>query len=128
MAPPRKDVPVDLRLEFEGRGRLVATLTDDLGPVKVTAADGRAAALALLEAIDASASDDGYGECFWQEAQGMYWWMFRRLAMRLEIVVLWSSGTVTGWQHVFRAITHAEDFSKAAADLIAQVTVRADQS
>jgi hypothetical protein len=29
--------------------------------------------------------------------------MFRRDDKAVEAVVLWSSGTVTGWQHVFRA-------------------------
>jgi hypothetical protein len=29
--------------------------------------------------------------------------MFRRQDRAVEVVVLWSSGTVTGWQHVFRA-------------------------
>jgi hypothetical protein len=113
---------MELRLQNERHGRLVATLTDALGDVTVTAADGRTAALALLEAIDRADADE-YGECFWHEANGVYWWMFRRLAMRLEVVVLWSSGTVTGWQHVFRDVTHAGDFSRGAAELIARVAM-----
>jgi hypothetical protein len=113
---------MDLRLHTE-RGRLIATLTDDGVETTATAANGDAAALALLEAIDRAAAE-GYGECFWQEPDGTYWWMLRRLAMRLELVVLWNSGGVTGWQHVFRAVTHAEDFSTRAAELIAAQSVR----
>jgi hypothetical protein len=63
-------------------------------------------------------------ECFWQEPDGTYWWMLRRLAMRLELVVLWNSGAAAGCQHVFRAVTHAEDFSTAAAELIASQQTR----
>jgi hypothetical protein len=114
---------MDLRLDTERHGRIVATLTDEGVETTVTAADGRTAGLALLEAIDRAAAD-GYGECFWQEPDGTYWWMLRRLAMRLELVVLWNSGGAAGWQHVFRAVTHAEDFSTRAAELIAAQSVR----
>jgi hypothetical protein len=113
---------MNLSLSTERHGRLVATLSDEGVETTVTAAHGHAAGLALLEAIDRAAAD-GYGECFWQEPNGTYWWMLRRLAMRLELVVLWNSGGVTGWQHVFRAVTHADDFSKSAADLIAAQSV-----
>ena len=114
---------MDLRLETDDRGRLTATLSDEGVTTSVTAAEGRAAGEALLGAIDRAATD-GYGECFWAEPTGVYWWMLRRLAMRLELVVLWSSGTVTGWQHVFRAVTHAEDFSTRTAEIIAAQSVK----
>lgn len=113
---------MELRLDTESHGRLVATLTDEGVETTVTAAHGDAAGLALLEALDRAAAE-GYGECFWQEPDGTYWWMMRRLAMRLEVVVLWTSGGAAGWQHVFRAVTHAEDFSTRAADLIAGQSV-----
>jgi len=111
---------MELALRRDRHGRVVATLTDEGVETTVTAARGDVAGLALLEAIDRAAAD-GYGECFWQEMEGTYWWMFRRLAMRLEIAVLWTSGGASGWQHVFRAVTHADDFSTQAAELIASV-------
>lgn len=58
---------------------------------------------ALLAAVDAVTAGEGYAECFWPEPTGQYWWMFNRDGERLEVVVLWSRGAGTGWQHVFRA-------------------------
>ena len=37
--------------------------------------------------------------------------MFRRHGDRLTLVVLWSSGTLTGWQHVFRSECDFEPFA-----------------
>lgn len=61
------------------------------------------AVTALLTALEGVASGEGYAECFWPEPTGQYWWMFNREGRRLEVVVLWSRGAVTGWEHVFRA-------------------------
>jgi hypothetical protein len=58
---------------------------------------------ALVTALDVVAAGEGYAECFWPEPGGQYWWMFSREGRRLEVVVLWSRGAVTGWEHVFRA-------------------------
>lgn len=63
---------------------------------------GRAVA-ALVSALEVVESAEGYAECFWGEPTGQYWWLFNREGRRLEVVVLWSRGAVTGWQHVFRA-------------------------
>lgn len=61
------------------------------------------AVTALLTALDVVVAGEGYTECFWPEPTGQYWWMFNREGQRLEVVVLWSRGAVTGWEHVFRA-------------------------
>ena len=61
------------------------------------------AVTALLTALDVVAAGEGYAECFWPEPTGQFWWMFNREGRRLEVVVLWSRGAVTGWEHVFRA-------------------------
>lgn len=58
---------------------------------------------ALVSALEVVESGEGYAECFWAEPTGQYWWLFNREGRRLEVVVLWSRGAVTGWQHVFRA-------------------------
>jgi hypothetical protein len=54
----------------------------------------------LADAVS-SALAGGVGECFWEEACGGYRWVFRREQDRMRVAILWSSGTVTGWEHVF---------------------------
>jgi hypothetical protein len=93
---------VQLLLDDGDPHRLVARLEEGRVEAVVTASHPAAAAAALVAAID-EARASGYGECFWHEQTGQYWWMLQHDAGRLEVVVLWSSGTVTGWQHVFRA-------------------------
>ena len=61
------------------------------------------AVMALLTALEGVEAGEGYAECFWPGPTGQYWWMFNREGRRLEVVVLWSRGAVTGWEHVFRA-------------------------
>jgi hypothetical protein len=55
----------------------------------------------LLAALE-GAELEGYGECFWPEPTGQYWWMFKREDQHLEVAVLWSRSSAVGWQHVFR--------------------------
>jgi hypothetical protein len=93
---------MDVSLAAERPDRLIATLRDGRQEAVVTASYGRTAGSELLDAL-AHADRDGYGECFWHEQAGQYWWLFRRTKRTVEVAVLWSSGTVTGWQHVFRA-------------------------
>jgi hypothetical protein len=93
---------MDLALDIDGNGRLVGHLREGAVETVVTAAQPQAAAAAVVAAIG-EAAGAGYGECFWAESTGQYWWMFRRTDETVEVVVLWSSGAVTGWQHVFRA-------------------------
>jgi len=102
--------------------RLVAHLQEGATEVVVTASHPVAAAGGLTTAIDA-ARDSGYGECFWHEQTGQYWWMLQRDAERLEVVVLWSSGTVTGWQHVFRAADGLDWFAGRVRDEFARAGV-----
>lgn len=82
---------------------IVCTLTDGANVATVTASNPEAAD-ALQGALD-EARETGFGECLWIEAGGEYRWMFRRNDDRLIVVVLWSAGTLTGWQHVFRTDT-----------------------
>jgi hypothetical protein len=98
--------------EFE---RLICTVEDGAAPVTVTAS-GPDAAAHLVAAIDDAASD-GSGECFWPEGGGEYRWMLRRDPEKLRVVVLWCSGTLTGWETVlwtecgldaFRSVVQAE--------------------
>jgi hypothetical protein len=92
-------------------GRLIAVLKDGPQEATVTASNMPAAGEDLLAAV-ASARDTGYGECRWQEQTGDYWWMLRNTQGRLTVVVMWATGTATGWQHVFRAETDMQAFEK----------------
>ena len=57
----------------------------------------------------------------WVEQGGEYRWMFRRVDDRLTVVVLWSSGTITGWQHVFRGECGFEAFVAQAREAVGRV-------
>lgn len=89
-------------LERPDPHRLVARLREGDVIAEVTGwqpANAAAHLLATLDAVEA----EGYGECFWLEPTGHYWWMLKRENARLEVVVLWSRSSAVGWQHVFRA-------------------------
>lgn len=101
---------MDVSFDREGPSkRLVCTLQADDREVVVTASDAPSAGANVLAALD-DVRATGYGECFWPEVAGDYRWMFRRTGEPLTVVVLWSSGTLTGWQHVLRAETDFDRF------------------
>ena len=108
---------ISLRVdEFE---RLICTVEDGAAPVTVTASDPDAAAH-LVAAIDDSARD-GSGECFWQEGGGEYRWMLRREGEKLRVVVLWCSGTLTGWETVLWTECDLEAFRSQAQAEVARL-------
>lgn len=92
----------DLHISTDPRGRLVATFSEDGHDAVATASNVPEAADDLTAAV-LEAETGGYGECLWLETGGEYRWMIRRDGARATLVVLWSSGTLTGWQHVARA-------------------------
>lgn len=92
---------LDITIDTDSTGRLIATFAEDGHEAIATASNIPDAAEDLLAAV-LEAETGGYGECRWIEAGGEYWWMLRRDGARGTLVVLWSSGTVTGWQHVAR--------------------------
>lgn len=71
---------------------------------------------AFMSALEVVEASDGCSECFWPEPTGQYWWIFNREGRRLEVVVLWSRGAVTGWQHVFRAADEVSYFVERVRD------------
>jgi hypothetical protein len=83
--------------------RLVARLREGTLETEIVGWNPERSAAALLDALEAAAGDDAYGECFWPEPTGHYWWMFKREDRSLETVVLWSRSSAVGWQHVFSA-------------------------
>jgi len=93
---------MDLLIERDLAGRFICTLVDEACTATVTASNVPEAGAALTAALD-DARAAGYGECFWSEQGGDYRWMFRREGRRVAVVVLWSSGVITGWAHVFRS-------------------------
>lgn len=92
-------------------GRVVCTIQDSGNEAVVTAADAVSASLELLAAIQ-DAAESEYGECLWQEAAGEYKWMLRRHDRTLTVALMWSSGTLTGWRHVFRIDTDVDAFAE----------------
>lgn len=93
---------MQLSLDSDEFGRLVCTLSDGQTQAKATASSLPDAAQDLMRAMD-STIDRGFGECYWAEATGDYRLVFRRFDERVQMVVLWSTGTLTGWEHIFRA-------------------------
>jgi hypothetical protein len=89
-------------LHAEPSGRYICHISDEVEATTVTASNVPDAGDDLLAAVD-EAGRSGFGECFWAEPGGEYRWMFRREEDAVTVVVLWSSGTVMGWQHVFRS-------------------------
>ncbi len=114
---------MDFMIEVDEEGRLACTLVDDAATVTLVAPDPRSAADDLDAAL-ADARESGYGECVWQLTDGDYKWLFRRHDERTEVVVLWSSGTLTGWQHVFRSDIDASELDRHAAEALEWVRSR----
>lgn len=94
---------MNVEIENATPQQLVITLREGVVESTITGWHTSRAVTALMSALEVVAAGEGYAECFWPEPTGQYWWMFNREGRRLEVVVLWSRGAVTGWQHVFRA-------------------------
>lgn len=97
-------------------GRLVCDLVDGASHAVVTAASGGQAAGDLLKAVQ-EARDHQVAECYWHEEGGDYRWIFYRQGDTFDVAVMWCSGVVTGWQHVFRADCPVDWLVEAAAGL-----------
>ena len=100
---------MDFSLTIDDAGRFVARLSDQDTTAIVTSSS----------AVD-DARDTGYGECLWEEQGGDYRWMFRLTGERLIVVALWSTGTLTGWEHVFRGECDPAWFADRVRDALAQ--------
>ena len=78
-------------------GRLVCSLTHGGREAAITAADLPGAVADFRAAFD-DALRDGVGECYWREGGGEYRWVFRKDGGNIRVAVLWSNGTLTGWE------------------------------
>lgn len=110
---------MNIWLARDGALRLVARLREGDVETEVSGWNPAASAEHLLAALEA-AEVDGYGECFWPEPTGQYWWLLRREERRLEVVVLWSNSPAAGWQHVFRAADEITYFRDRVRNELAQ--------
>jgi hypothetical protein len=90
-------------------GRVVGAIANNGAQATVTSSDSVSAMKDLRQAV-ASAVTHGHGKCFWHEAVGDYRWLFRREGSTMRVAILWSIGTLTGWEHRFWAECDAEDF------------------
>ncbi len=102
-------------LDEDEFGRLVCLISDGPTRATVTAANAIEAARELSAAIQ-SALSAGTGEGFWEESGGQYRWLFRRENDRLRIVILWSIGTLTGWENKFWVECEAAPFARLVGE------------
>lgn len=107
-----------LSLATDRLGRLTCVMSEGGVEAAVSAFDGKAASTGLLEALDAAGSG-GCGECFWSNAEGEYRWIFRRQGLRVRVAVLWCSGALTGWEHVFWSEDDYEPFAQRVREALA---------
>ena len=98
---------MQVTLEEDSFGRVVGTIEHNGAHATVTCSDPASAIPDLRLAVE-SAVTGGFGECFWHEATGDYRWLFRRESAAIRIAILWSIGTLTGWEHRFWAECDAE--------------------
>jgi hypothetical protein len=112
---------MQLTLTLDESGRYVCELAHEDQHTTVTASNVPEAGADLLAGLE-DARETGLGESLWVEPGGEYRWMFRRVDDRVTVAVMWSSGTITGWQHVFRADGRFEDFVRMARAAVAGVT------
>ncbi len=106
-------------LALDDCGLLTSVIADGGPEVSISTTD-QAAPSDLWEAIE-SAGQSGMGECYCRQQDGEYRWLFRRDNDLLRIAVLRSSGTLTGWEHVFWSECDFNSFEVQVRDQIAQL-------
>ena len=109
-------------LDIDDLGRFVGRIADADMEATVTASNVPAAGHDLLGAL-ADAEVGGDGECTWEEQGGDYRWMFKRVGRRLTVAVMWSSGTIMGWRHVFRTEGAFDDLARPLRDELARLGI-----
>ncbi len=113
---------MDVAFSSDASGRIVCDICDAAESALVTSSDTPGAALGLLGAL-ADAERHGYGECVWQEGGGEYRWMLRRDGNDVTCVVLWSRGTLTGWQHLLRGTAPFQEFAGRVRDGLERIAL-----
>jgi hypothetical protein len=111
-----------LALARDDFGRMVCTAHHDGSEAVITVSDAGRAAGALSKAVEELA-ESGVSECYWPAETGDYRWVFRRVGDDVRIAVLWSTGTLTGWEHVFWAECDSDDFLQHAREQLSAVSI-----
>lgn len=115
---------MQLSLDTDEFGGLTCAVSDGQAQAKVSASNMPDAARDLVAAFE-GATDGDCGECYWHEAAGEYRWMFRRSGGKIQVVVLWSTGTLTGWEHVFWSECEFEPLALQLRDEISRLQIPA---
>ncbi len=112
---------MDLALALDGFGRLICNASFGSQHATVTCSD-REQGAADLDAAFHDALRDGAGECYWREATGEYRWVFRRSDNgKIRIAVLWSNGTLTGWDQLLWTEVDASEFESKLAGAVQEL-------
>lgn len=117
---------VDLSFHTDSLGRVTCNLSDADTNAVVTASDTRDAISGLSEAIDRLLTT-GISECYWREAAGEYRWVFRRVDDRVRVAVLWSTGTLCGWEHAFGTECGLAGFAQQVKRALAGLSLTAPE-
>jgi hypothetical protein len=96
-------------LKVDSGGRVAGTIEHNGAHATVTGSDPDSAIADLRMAVESAVTGD-HGECFWHEARGDTRWLFRRQDGTVRVAILWSMGTLTGWEHRFWAECEAQEF------------------
>ncbi len=115
---------MQLAFALDEFGRLKCDLSDGGAPVKVSASNMPAAADDLLRVVS-EAETKGAGDCWWLEGAGEFRWVVRREGAQATLVVLWSAGTLTGWEHVFWAQGDFDSLASSIRHGLANLAVQA---
>ncbi len=110
-----------LSIQTDEFGRMICAISGKT-EATVTCADFEEAAAGLQNALDQTAAT-GLGECYWPEGVGEYRWVFRRVDSNIRVAVLWSEGTMTGWEHVFWGEEPLDAFLQQATAELARTRV-----
>jgi hypothetical protein len=111
-----------LALATDDFGRMVCTAQHDGSEAVITASDAGRAAGALSKAVEQLA-ESGVSECYWPAETGDYRWVFRRVGAVVRVAILWSTGTLTGWEHVFWAECDIDEFLLPAREQLSAVSI-----
>jgi hypothetical protein len=108
---------MEVTLDSDSYGRVVGTIAHNGAQATVTGSHRSAAMTDFQVAVDSAINND-HGECFWHEALGEYRWLFRRDGNIMRVVILRSSGTLTGWESCFWAECDSEEFRTTMSSAI----------
>ena len=107
---------MQVTLSGDSLGRVVGRIAHNGAEATVSGSD--ATALEDLKTAVESAIAGSQGECFWHEAMIDYRWLFRRERDVMRVVIIRSSGTLTGWEHCFWAEVGASEFEAAMREAV----------